>query len=162
MEKKIITEGMEVHKEWYEQAGKQTLETLPKFLNDLMNNYYHDYGTICHAIAAGGLATMYAMNETPQGGITGFQSGAVMWEFIKNWNYTDNKLGLKIIDYDNLLYPQYQDKFKSTITHKTWKLLQREASKMLQKEKSFHPNVKKHLENICAGELPFGLTIAKD
>ena len=36
-----------------------------------------DYGTVCHAIA------LSAVARTAQGGITGFQAGAVMWEFIK-------------------------------------------------------------------------------
>lgn len=94
MEKQHITESMEVHKEWYAQANEQTIETLPSFINHLMNDYSHDYGTICHAITAGGLATMSAMNNSDQGGITGFQAGEIMWKFIRNWNHAENKTGM--------------------------------------------------------------------
>ena len=33
-----------------------------------------------------------------------------MWEFIKHWNYTDNKTGMKMVNYDDMLYPQYDYK----------------------------------------------------
>lgn len=92
---KKITEEDKVHLEWYKQASKQTLETLPSFLKNLMEGYNHDYGTVCHALAAGAVATAWAMNAHDNGGITGFQAGAVMWEFIKGWNKSYNKTGLK-------------------------------------------------------------------
>ena len=58
-----------------------------------------DYGTVCHAIALSAVATAWAANKTAQGGITGFQAGAVMWEFIKNWSYSSNKTGMRLVDY---------------------------------------------------------------
>ena len=91
---KTITEEMKIHEEWYKQAKEQTLETLPAFLNHLINDYGHDYGTICHAIAAGAIGAAYALERSPQGGITGFQAGCIMWCFIRHWNYDHNKTGL--------------------------------------------------------------------
>lgn len=152
---------MKVHLGWYEEARKQTLETLPTFLNHLMNDYQHDYGTICHALAAGGIATMWAMNNDPKGGITGFQGGAVMWEVIRYWNYEHNKCGLKLVDYDNMLYPQYDHNFANTISPGTWKELQKEA-KVLLKGKGAHPDVRKHWQEIVEGTVPFRYSIKED
>ena len=98
---------MHPEKEWFKQAKKQTIETLPEFMNHIMNDYCHDYGTVCHAVAACAMAAVYAANHHPSGGITGFQAGFVMWDIIRQTNYPSNKCGMKLIDYDNMLYPQY-------------------------------------------------------
>ena len=139
-----ITEEMKVHTQWYEDAKKQTLETLPKFLSHIMDDYNHDYGTICHALAAGATATAWAMNKHDNGGITGFQAGAVMWEFIRSWNFSSNKTGLKLVDYDNFLYPQYRDKYEKTISESVWKAIQDEALTHLSKaDKEYAEYLKK-------------------
>ena len=127
MMKQQITEEMKIHEVWYKEAKDMTLEGLPEFINHLMNDYGHDYGTICHAMTAGGIATMNAINKSDQGGITGFQAGAIMWEFIRNWMYRDNKTGLKLMDYDKFLYPQYEYTFDKTINVCTWAAIQKEA-----------------------------------
>lgn len=63
---------------WFDQARNQTLETLPKFTDQIMNSH-HDYNSVVHAIAACALATAYACDHSSNGGITGFQAGFVMW-----------------------------------------------------------------------------------
>ena len=107
-----ITEKQQVHVRWYEDAKNQTVESLPVFISHIASDYGHDYGTICHAMAAGAIAAATAIDKSPVGGITGFQAGAVMWEFIRNWNFSHNRCGLRIIDYDNFLYPQYSYKYQ--------------------------------------------------
>jgi hypothetical protein len=125
--KQAINEEMKMHEEWFKEAKDMTMEKLPEFLRHLMEDYQHDYGTICHALGAGAIATAWALDRYPQGGITGFQAGFVMWDFIRNWSYSGNKTGLKIIDYDNLLYPQFGDKFEKVITADTWRNVQEQA-----------------------------------
>ena len=94
-----LQEGTEEFKSlkesWKERAKNMTLEELPAFIQELME-HDHDYGTVCHAIALSAVATAWAANKTAQGGITGFQAGAVMWEFIKNWSYSSNKTGMRL------------------------------------------------------------------
>lgn len=124
-----IEEKDGIHKQWYEDAKKITLEELPGFLSRLLNDYGHDYGTICHALASGAIATMWAMNKSNQGGITGFQAGAIMWEFIRNWNHSRNKCGLRLIDYDNFLYPQYYEENQKMMSPQVWENIQKEAAK---------------------------------
>jgi hypothetical protein len=157
MEKVQITEDMGVHKQWYEEAKKQTLETLPAFLDKLANGYVHDYGTICHAHAAAAVGACWAMEHSEQGGITGFQASCIMWEFVKNWmSYTSP---LRLQDMSHMLYPQYKYSF-TTINKETWEWLQKEAKEKLEKHKVLvHPDVQKHWESIIAGEVPFGLKV---
>ena len=145
MKKKTISEEMNVQKEWYAKAKDMTLEELPDFLQHLMADYQHDYGTICHAMTAGALATMWAMDHTDQGGITGFQAGAIMWEFIRNWAYTDNKTSLKIINYDDFLYPQYGHKFDKTMSAETWATIQKEAAAKIKEADLTHEQYLKDL-----------------
>jgi hypothetical protein len=154
---KQITEEQKVHEQWYADASKQTLETLPDFLKSLLEDYGHDYGTICHALAAGAVATAWAMNKHDNAGITGFQAGAVMWEFIRHWNRTGNKTGLRLVDYDNFLYPQYADEYQRVISKDTWDAIQREAEKnideankeyavYLEKKKDYEVKIKAFVE----------------
>jgi hypothetical protein len=124
--KQQITEEMKIQNEWYKEAKKQAVETLPEFVRHLTEDYSHDYGTICHAVAAAGIAAMYAVDNSPTGGITGFQAGCIMWQVIREWNFQNNKTGLKILDYDNLLYPQYKASFVS-ISSKIWESVKKEA-----------------------------------
>ena len=157
-----ITEEENIHNEWYLQAKDQTLESLQGFINHIINDYEHDYGTICHAMSACSIATMWAINKTDQGGITGFQAGAIMWEFIKHWNYTDNKTGMKMVNYDDMLYPQYDYKFQKTITESIWRSIQDVANNRLEENKTAHPEVIAHWKSIVNGKIPFGYKIVKD
>lgn len=152
-----ITERMGYHHKWYLDAEKMTMEELPEFLRHLVEDYEHDYGTICHALAAGSLATTHAMNKTEQGGITGFQSGAIMWEFIRHWGIGING-PMQLIRYENMLYPQYWEYF-TTISESTWKWLQREAKRKLKESPDAHPDIKAHWEKIVNGKVPFGYVI---
>ncbi len=159
MNKIEITEEMHLEKEWFAEAEKQTVETLPEFINHIMNDYEHDYGTICHAISACALATAWAVNASENGCITGFQAGFVMWDFVRQWSYSSNKTGMRILDYDNMLYPQYAEKFEKTIRKDTWEQLQNTAKEKLQDAEGVHPNVVAHWESIVNGVVPFGYIV---
>lgn len=157
-----ITEEQKVHPAWYEEARQQTVETLPAFIKKLSEDYEHDYGTICHAIAAGAIGAAWAVDRSPHGGITGFQAGAIMWEFILHWNYNGNRCGLRLLDYDKLLYPQYADMFEKTISQETMDKLQAEAKSILTDGKDIqttHPDVLNHWKSLAEGNPPFGLTV---
>lgn len=162
MDKLKITEEMHLEKEWFEEAKKQTLATLPKFMEHVLYDYLHDYGTICHAISACALAATYAADASDCGGITGFQAGFVMWNFVRQWIYPGNRSSLRIVDYDDMLYPQHESKFQKTITKTTWELLQKEAGERIKKYPEAHDTVKLHWASIVAGKVPFGYTVVED
>lgn len=158
-----ITEEMKVHEKWFEEAKKQTVNTLPEFVRHLVEDYEHDFGTICHAIAAAGLAGMYAIENSPEGGITGYQAGFCMWGIVKNWSYENNKCGLRMLNYDDLLYPQYEYKFNS-ISRESLEAVINEAKNRLKEydRMRVHPDVISHWESIVNGEVPFGLKVEDD
>lgn len=154
-----INEVMHLEEEWFSQAAKQTLKTLPDFINHIMNDYFHDYGTACHAVAACALAAAWAANDKE--GLTGFQAGFVMWDFVKQWNNKGNKCGMRLVDYDKMLYPQYEDEFGKRISADVWHRIQAEAKKNLEEREYFvHPAVKAHWESIVKGEVPFGYKVS--
>jgi len=158
-----ITEKDGIHKAWYETANEMTMEKLPDFLKELTEEYHHDYGTICHAIAAAAIAAAYAVNKSPcsGGGITGFQAGCIMWAFITHWMSWEDK-SLAMLDYENLLYPQYHKKF-TTISKDTWEWLQKKAQENLDERDDFAClEVKQHWQSIIDGNIPFGLKLGDD
>lgn len=158
----------EIINSWYEKAAEQTFETLPGFISQVINGYCHDYGTICHAISACSLATAWACNRMDGacGGITGFQAGAIMWMFIKHWEFKNNKCGLRLINYDDMLYPQYEYRFNKSIDSDIWEKLQEEAKKLIEETKDApfgpHPEVLAHWKSIAEGHVPFGLEVKDD
>jgi hypothetical protein len=132
-----LSEGTEEFKaikvEWQAKAKAATIETLPAFLTELTEKYQHDYGTICHAVAIAAVAAAWSVDHSPTGGITGFQAGCIMWQFIREWNCSSNKTGMRLLDYDNFLYPQYADKFRKVLSADTWEAIQKEAQAHIEK-----------------------------
>jgi len=143
-----ITEDDHEHDKWYEEAEKMTPENLPAFVQKLLGEYRHSYGTICHAVAAAGLAGAHAIDNSKQGGITYFQAGCILWEFVIRWMRWQDK-PMRLVDMDDLLYPQYKSKF-TTISKKTWEDVQRKARVKLDKDgKGTHPDCdKKRIKHI--------------
>ena len=171
--KVIAEENKDEIKAWFDEAKNQTFDTLPEFIRHVMNDYAHDYGTVCHAISACTVATAWACNrmEGARGGITGFQAGFVMWGFIKHWQYESNKTGLRIVDYDNLLFPQYASYFQKTISPDIWQAVQKEAKRRYDDAcASFNAGngvgcadaVFMHWKRIKDGNLPFGLKVSEE
>ena len=146
-----------INKQWKEEAGEQTLETIGAFLTHLMDDYVHDYGTVVHAITAGAIGAAKAMDHhEEQGGITGFQASFVMWGFVQQWLLKEGPM--RMIDYNEMLSPQYEDKFQKTISANTWKWLQNTAKERLSEPGGVDP-VREHWASIVAGVVPFGYTV---
>jgi hypothetical protein len=125
-----------------------------------MQKYNHDYGTIIYAMTAGMIATFHAMNrDNWQGGITGFQAGCIMWEFITRFMHIEGPM--KLLSYEHMLYPQYEYDFNKTISEERWSWLQKEAKSHLREAVNMHPDVKAHQQSIVDGKIPFGYTIEK-
>ncbi len=153
---------MGVHKEWKEEASKQTMETIDTFIKHIVNDYEHDYGTIVHAMAAGMLATFSAIDKSDQGGITGFQASCLMWEMVRKFGGLNKNAPARLVDMENLLFPQFEDRF-TTISKSTAEWIKEEAKKKLaENSEHAHPDVIKHWEKIATGWIPFGLVLSKE
>jgi hypothetical protein len=160
MSKKQITEEDKVHEKWYEEARDMTPDKLPEFIRKLTEDYSHDYGTICHAVAAAAIGAAWSVDHSPAGGITGFQAGCIMWSFIQKWMSKDGPM--RLVDYSNMLYPQYNHAFEKKINKDTWEWLQKEAKKNLKASPQAHENVVEHWQSIADGYVPFGYVVIDD
>lgn len=144
-----------------ERKDIKSFDDLVSFLQRVNDNCNTGYGTAPRAIAQAALATaQYLASEF---GITGFQAGFVMRDFIRDWKYSSNECGLKIVDYDTMLYPQYDYRFEKTISKDTFEALQKTAKKLLEDHGSHaHPNVVNHWKSIVDGNVPFGYVVKDD
>ena len=137
----------------------KSFDDLISFLQNVKDNYNSCYGEAPRAIAQALLATAWYLAS--EFGITAFQAGFVMWDFIKDWLFDDNECGMKLIDYDNMLYPQYEYKFEKHLTRSTYEALQKKARENLEKDKIVHPSVREHWQSIADGHVPFGYTVVE-
>lgn len=151
----------ELRKTWMARARDKsmTIDTLPSFLKEMAEQHPHDYGSICLAIAAAALAAATAMDRSAQGGITGFQAGVVMWEFMAGWQqWPENGVGHRLQNLDNLLYPQY-DYQSLTISPESAKRLRERARETLAEEGPMDSRVRAHMKKVAEGWIPFGLKV---
>lgn len=148
----------------YKKAEEvKTKEDLDNLLNEVINCKELDYGKIVYAMSACMNATLNYINRSGHCGITGFQAGCIGWEMVRKYLVSCNKCGLKLVDYDDMLYPQHKYKFEKTISKNVWDALQEQAKKNLQdKERDPHPRVHKHWEKIAKGKVPFGYKVKED
>lgn len=158
-----ITEESGVHKQFMERAKKiKNSAELKDFVDELTTKYSHDYGTICHAIAAAAIGAAHAVERSPQGGITGFQAGAVMWEMIRGWGIWNNG-PLQVVQWGNLLYPQYDGNFPRTIDKDIFAQVRDQARAMLTEKAGKKdwavPDVMIRVAEIAEGIVPAGIRI---
>lgn len=162
-EKQSITEKEGVHTAWYEVSPK-TPEELATFATKLMTEYAHDYGTICHAAAALAVASCKMVSNDPtQGGLTGFQAGAIAHEFVRGW--LQIKGPMSRVEWEYLLFPQYEKDF-NTIPRGVWEWAQEAAKEKLAglelpDAQEAHPDVIAHWKLVAKGIVPFGLKVRK-
>lgn len=148
----------ERYENWYAEAKNQTLETLPEFMERILNEP-QSYSSIVEAIAACAVGAAWAADRSDNGGITGFQGSCVMWRFIQNWMRLEDSCGLRLINYDDMLYPQYEDAFtKKTINKEIWEAMQKKATE-LWLEGSGSERVRDHWHSIMQGNVPFGYKV---
>ena len=151
----------DIRDELREKRGNiKTFEDLTAFLKDVEENYNCGYGSAPRAMAQASLAVAWYLAD--KFGITGFQAGFVMWDFILDWNYKSNKCGMRLVDYDDMLYPQYGDEFGKVIQDDVWNSLQEQAKKNLEEcenGRNAHPDVIAHWKSIVDGVVPFGYTV---
>jgi len=159
-----MTEGVDrdelkLRDEWFAESKTIRDSAGLKVFVDKLIAFSYGYGTIVRAMAAAMNAAFYALENSPQGGITGFQASCLFWD-------VEHLLGIfgdgpkKMVKYSDLLYPQNQRVF-NTISSETWAWLQREAEKNLHEAGHAHPDVKAHWQKIVNGVVPFGFTVEK-
>jgi len=156
MEKKFISEGDAEQEKWYEQARAQTLETLPSFLTSLLDPYSHDEVTLVHAMTAGCMGLISAMNAHPEGGLNPAQTQLLLGMFIRKWARIEGPA--KIMSWAGLLDPRNEAQVMGIPKEvATWltQCAQTALNDIIYKGQE----QKDHLEKIAKGEMPWGLKI---
>lgn len=161
-EPKPVTEkDTEIIAHWFKMAKEaKTTEDLTDLINTLGQDYQHDYGTIIKAMAAVMVGAMTVFDRGPQGGITGFQAGALGWEMIREFMSIDGPA--KIVDYEKFLFPQYEREFQKAMPQATFDWLKEEAVKRLEKDSDAVSRVTDHWKAIASGVIPFGYYIKEE
>ena len=88
-------------------------------------------------------------------GLTFFQMHYIMWTIIDKMMVDEHDVGLRIVNFNNMLYPQYEYLFNKTMSKDEFDALQKKAASML-KIGNLGKEVEEHLKSIVAGNVPFG------
>lgn len=151
-----ITEESGVHKAWIPEAKElQTREDLHRFIDHLLDDYQHDYGTCVYAAAAMMVAVLHVA-DNDLGGLTGFQASCLFWELARELNGVSGPA--KLLRFDNMIYPQYAEDFAPVMSPETWEAIQKRAREGLA-HRFANRAVRAHMEAIVAGQVPFGWTV---
>lgn len=145
-----------------EAAEVRTKGALMAFMTKLEGESL-DYGTVTYAMAACALAATTVFDNGPNGGITGFQAGFVMWAFIQRFTMEDGPMTL--IKWRNMIYPQYQDKFANPkeIDRDLYEEIVDHARQTLEASGiNMHERVMTHMVEVAAGRLPWGYTVKQE
>ena len=146
---------------WFKEARNCRLDdgSLQRFLDHLRNDYLHDYGTSARATAAAAFATANAFARYE--GLTGFQWSCVAMDVLGQMCFPDNKLGFTVIDYDDLLYPQYEYRFteRKISAEGAEKLKQEAKARIGEGDEWVHPDVMAWWQKLADGQFPEWLEI---
>ena len=154
----VSEDDKDIIESWYKRASEVTLETFGYLINELLHDYNLDYGSKIHAAAACTIAMFNVCGDVF--GFSYFQSSKSIMQVFYKMNYSFNKTGIRALNYDDMLYPQHQDKFRS-IRRDTMNLLKQRADELIAENKSTAaPLVLHHWKTISSGIVPFGYYIS--
>lgn len=148
-------EQFEFRKKYEGREKVKTIEEFEKLLIDVKADS-RDYGAIVEACSVMMNASFNLLNP----GISGFQAGCLMWMMIKKYGMYGDDSMLSIRDFREIIYPQMGYKFRS-IPKDFWQQAQDLAKKQLIDFKGSE-SVKKHMETVANGQIPFGLIVSDD
>lgn len=80
-----------------------------------------------------------------------------LWRFIRY--LTEIEMPLQIIDFTGLLFPGNDTYFSKILTPTAFKMIQQQATLMVENEKYENEEHKEWLERIAEGHLPYGYSI---
>lgn len=128
----------------------KTLEELNEIIKQLTGRK-HDYGTCVYAMSIAAVASFNYVAHVLE--VTGFQASCADLDILRRTRNYEN--GFSIINYDNLLYPQYWDDehfpSKEQLLEKNKKQLAKVAKRKLEESNGYvHPEVKKHWQMVAS------------
>ncbi len=147
-------EEMEFRAKYKDRLNVKNIDEFTTLLAEMKIDS-NDYGACVVATAY----IMEAAYHLLDPGLTGFQAGCVMWEMVKKFGSYGPNARLRMLDYGNLKFPQYERHF-THIPQETWLSVVKDAQKGCNEwtgEKS--GRVFEHMQTVAEGRVPFGLKI---
>jgi hypothetical protein len=145
----ILRDGSEKQLAELDMPWPDSEDELRQIINAVLNRG-HDYGTCVYAMSIAGEAAFNFVARKL--GVTGFQASCADMDILRRTRRI--KGGFALLDYENLLYPQYRERFdeltweRLLVENKEW--LREKAGVLLAENSNAHPNVRSHWERLAA------------
>jgi hypothetical protein len=149
---------------WFDRAQHmRSAVELADFVSDLAERPDHSMESIVHAAAAVAVAASAVVLRSPSAEKLGAYH-SVMAHNLMAWRYIEEFGGFddgpkRMLQYQQLLYPRFADKFGKKIDRATMDWLIAKAKEILESGRTLHSSVRFHLEGISCGIPPFGFEI---
>lgn len=152
---------MPIKKELYERVSKVfSTDELKTFCEEMIKEIDKDNAQ--EMITAVILAAAHmVVNMFPEHIDTKDKSGTVMWNFVRHWMPEFSFAPLRILIYEDLLYPQFEANYR-TISKEVWEWVKREAQILLDNKKDAVPQLCEHWQSVIDGNIPYGLILDED
>lgn len=151
--KKFIKEADNVQEDWYKEAKVCKMEELTPFVTKLLDDYSHDADTIVHAMVAGCLATISAMNAHKEGDIGQSQAHKLLGLFVRKWAQIEGPA--KLWSWAGLLHPGNEPQLM-VVQPDVIDWLKNQAAALLKAGKYSDEAHRQHLIKITEGQFPWG------
>ncbi len=147
-----ITKMTEQELRAYKVPTLRSIDELTDLITDLAARK-HDYGTCVYAMSIAATAAFHYIGGTL--GVTGFQASCADLDIVRRTRGYET--GFRIVNYENLLYPQYEDEFVSSPAEllaepDLRKTIRAAAAKLLKGRSDAHKDVRAHWKHLA--ELP--------
>lgn len=140
---------------WYAEAYHMELERLPEFIRRMLLSKPDQEDGILHALVAGALATVAAMSKAYGKPMNAAIADKLMYRFVARWRGIVGPI--KILRFEQMLYPVFKQNFANTIGQGTWAWLQDTAARKLLRAKNPKADWRWHWQKIAQDkEVPFG------
>ena len=148
-------EFADIEKGWYDEVKTITSKNrLDRFVKKVLCGYEHDYGTYVKAVAVCTKAFIRYYGSA----MTGYQASFLMWELVRHTFNNDDKFGMQLVRFENVLYPQMLFTFEVEFDEEIHEKVIAEAKKLLEEDKTekvkASKDVKAHWEKLASGWLP--------
>lgn len=150
--------------DWERRAKTEihSVDDLAKFANELVEHakslkdgadFYNDTSSIASSLSLAATSMCSYLF-----GMTLFQMGYVLWTIIDKMFLDEHDVGMRLVNFNNMLYPQYEYRFEKTIDSETWNSIQKKAAELIENG-DIVGGVRKHLQSIVDGKVPFGYKV---
>lgn len=152
---------MPLKQELYDKIKQvDSIDKFNSFYKEITNQPINE-GNIVEMASAFILAAANTLVQKYPKMFTKDRSGEIMWNFIRSWLPEFSFSPLRMLIYEDLLYPQFARNFK-TISQDIFEWIQNTAKNHLERHKDASPDLKVHWQSIIDGQIPYGLILEEE